>query len=360
MDENESQDINESTRKRTNSKLWYYITRRNLDYTKTLEQDITIKEIKLAIMSQSNNKATGDDQIPSEIFKNNIHIFSYLIERMFKKYHKEGFPKKWKKGVVTLLYKKGDTSNLDNYRPITLLQTIYKIWATVITNRISPIMNLLTKDNQCAYKAKRSTADAIYYIKQNLIQNRIRGHISFDLSKAFDRIDRNKLWWILYEKGVPIKLIEIIIKGHTDNTLAGKLNGELSNEIENDKGVFQGSPISALLYIIFADGIMDEYKNELKQLKIPKIKILLKNLDIEYKWTEFLSKLKNREEAIEKVNWETPSAEKYVTHIDDSILFSDDTGIGYTDTNEILQKIKIYDKTIVKYGLLVNWKRSLY
>ena len=127
-------------------------------------------------------------------------------------------------------------------------------------------MNLLTKDNQCAYKAKRSTTDAIYYIKQNFIQNKIIGHISFDLSKAFDRIDRNKLWWILYEKGMPIKLIDIIIKGHTDNTLVGKLNGLFSNEINNDKGVFQGSPISALLYIILADGIMDEYKTELNKI----------------------------------------------------------------------------------------------
>ena len=111
------------------------------------------------------------------------------------------FPKmEKKKGIITLLFKSGDPSNLGNYRPITLLQTIYNIWATVITNRISPIMSLLTKDKQCAYKTKRSTSDAIFFIKQNLIKNKILGHISFDLSKAFDRIDRNKLWRTLYEK----------------------------------------------------------------------------------------------------------------------------------------------------------------
>ena len=55
----------------------------------------------------------------------------------------------------------------------------------------------------------------------------------------------------------------MIIKGHGGNILHGKHEGILGKEIENNKGVFRGSPISALLYIIFADGIMDEYKNEI-------------------------------------------------------------------------------------------------
>ena len=97
-----------------------------------------------------------------------------------------------------------------NYRPITLLNTVYKIWATIVTNRLTPIMNLRTNDNQCAYKAKRSTTDAIFYIKNQFIENEIHGRISFDLSKAFGRINRNKLWWILYEKGIQIKLIRNI------------------------------------------------------------------------------------------------------------------------------------------------------
>ena len=55
----------------------------------------------------------------------------------------------------------------------------------------------------------------------------------------------------------------MIIKGREGNILHGKHAGVLGEEIKNNKGVFQGSPISALLYIIFADGIMDEYKKKL-------------------------------------------------------------------------------------------------
>ena len=136
-------------------------------------------------------------------------------------------------------------------------------------------MNILTKDNQCEYKAKRSTSDAIYYIKQNFIRNKIIGHISFDLSKAFGWIDRNGLWRILYEKGTPTKLIDIAIKGSTSNAFLGKLDGVSGEGIGGNKGVFEGSPISALLNIVFADGIMGEYKNGLEK-STPKIKTMIK------------------------------------------------------------------------------------
>ena len=114
--------------------------------------------------------------------------------------------------------------------PVTLLNTINKIWATIVTNRIAPILNLITKDNQCAYKSKRSTMDAIFYAKQQFMKNGICGNISFDLSKAFDRINRNKLWWILYEKGIPVILIHLLWLGHDMNLLQGKRNGALGGK----------------------------------------------------------------------------------------------------------------------------------
>ena len=93
------------------------------------------------------------------------------------------------------------------------------------------------------------------------------GRGSFGRSKAFDRINRIRLRLVLYEKGLPIKIINGIIKGHGNNLLQGNHNGTRGRKVNNNKGVFQGSPISALLYIIFAGGIMDGYEKELLKLK---------------------------------------------------------------------------------------------
>ena len=64
--------------------------------------------------------------------------------------------------------------------------------------------------------------------KKELYKNKIQGQILIDLSKAFDRVDRNKLWGILYEKGLPIPFIKMIKIGHNNNQLCSKINGEYS------------------------------------------------------------------------------------------------------------------------------------
>ena len=142
------------------------------------------------------------------------------------------------------------------------------------------------------------------------MKKEIVGHISFGLSKAFDRINRNKLWWVLYEKGLPIKLIQSIKKGHENNWLQGKRNGvrgsKINNNNNNNKGVFQGSPISALLYIILADSIMVEYKQELIQKRTEKTKINMRNLDTEINWTNHYIKKKQNDNTTKTDEWHMP------------------------------------------------------
>ena len=64
-----------------------------------------------------------------------------------------------------------------------------------------------------------------------------------------------------------LKTVKFIIKCHDGNRLSGKLDGALWGEIISNIGGFQGIPISSLVYIIFADIIMDDYKDELNKTK---------------------------------------------------------------------------------------------
>ena len=66
---------------------------------------------------------------------------------------------------------------------------------------------MLTDETQHGYKTKKSTIDIIYHAKRNFIKNKINGPILIDLPKAFDGVDRGKLWEILYGKGLPISFI---------------------------------------------------------------------------------------------------------------------------------------------------------
>ena len=88
------------------------------------------------------------------------------------------------------IYKNGHDALLSNFRPIALLNSIYKIRATVITNRLTPTMNMLTDEGQHAYEPNKSTIDAIYAIERNLIKKQCNGQILLDLSKAIGGIGR--------------------------------------------------------------------------------------------------------------------------------------------------------------------------
>ena len=109
----------------------------------------------------------------------------------------------WEKVILILPPPKNDTGDINNYRPIILLSSIYKVWATILPNATALITNIPTNEQQCAYKTKRSTQDIIRFIKNKLSDENIQWGLLLGLSKAFGRVGRKSTWWILYRKGHP-------------------------------------------------------------------------------------------------------------------------------------------------------------
>ena len=108
-------------------------------------------EIRKAITKLSNRKSVRYDELTAEILKVNIERLIQIIKTMFNQIpkHKE-VPKGWLNGVMTFLQKKKARGDLDNYRAIALINTIYKIWETIMSQRLNPILNLPTDDDQYA------------------------------------------------------------------------------------------------------------------------------------------------------------------------------------------------------------------
>ena len=92
---------------------------------------------------------------------------------------------------MTFLHKKQARGDINNYRPITLINMIYKIWDTITSQRLNPILNLLTEDDQYAYKHKRSTIDILAIVNIQLKNDATQQMILLDFSKAFGNIGRD-------------------------------------------------------------------------------------------------------------------------------------------------------------------------
>ena len=114
------------------------------------------------------------------------------------------------------------TGNLDNYQPITLIRIIYKLWATITSDRLNPLLNLLTKDSIYEYKSKKSTIDVTPMTNTQVKNSNEQQMILFDFAKAFGSIERGNLWTRLYEAGVPSEFAQFPKMGHEGNKLRPK------------------------------------------------------------------------------------------------------------------------------------------
>ena len=260
------------------------------------------------------------------------------------------------KGILVLLFKKSDSKDINNYRPIILLPVIYKIWATIISKRISLILNLLTNEQQCAYKTNRSTQDLIYFIKTKLTQTKTQGQLLMDLSKAFGRIDRNTLRWILYRKGLPLPFIKTIIQGHTDTLLCSRHKGIHGPYIENNIGVFQGSPISPQMFIIYSHSFMGDFEMTLKKTNITQNNIIIRDQDAETKWTSHQLDQYNN-----KLFQDNPTKQHIILHTNRSnkktnyAMFADDTSIDINNIHGLEPTLNTYNNSIANNHLLTQW-----
>ena len=129
---------------------------------------------------------------------------------------------------------------------------------------MTPYMNHPANETQCDLKNK-STTDAIYAVKRNLLGGTCNGRIRRDLSKAFDMID--KIYGCIIWKELPLSFTMQIENGHVGNKLGSKHNGKISELVTKNVGVCQGSPIGADIFIALADYVRIGYLANIKKRK---------------------------------------------------------------------------------------------
>jgi hypothetical protein len=138
-------------------------------------------------------------------------------------------------------YTKKETNNPDNYRGISLLITGYKIYPKIIAKRLTVIADVLLLEEQNGFKKGRSCMDCIFSVSQIIEKHRefnIPTYIAFiDFKKAFDSVDRDKLWTIMLSKGIPTHLITAIQKTYKENIIRVNAGNGIS---EDSRVITQG------------------------------------------------------------------------------------------------------------------------
>ena len=120
--------------------------------------------------------------------------------------------------------KKGDLSLCDNWRGISLLDVVGKVFAKVIQQRLQVVVEEVVADSQCSFRCNRGCIDMIFCVHQLIektTEHDTKAFILFvDLKKAYDSVPRAAMWLILAKYAVPDVVICLIRSLH-DNMLAG-------------------------------------------------------------------------------------------------------------------------------------------
>lgn len=219
------------------------------------------EEIEEAIKKLRNNKAAGPDGIPGDAIKGSIGSATHILHGLFQKiWETESFPYDWKEGHIVKLPKKGNRQECGNYRGITLLSVPGKVFNRIILERLKLKLDMKLRDEQAGFRKGKSCTDQIATLRiivEQSLEWKSPLYINFiDFEKAFDSVDRESLWKLLRQYGVPQKLTNLI-KEMYDGTTARVIHaGELSEPFEIKTGVRQGCLLSPFLFLLAVDHIL--------------------------------------------------------------------------------------------------------
>ncbi|XP_052673517.1 uncharacterized protein LOC128155711 [Crassostrea angulata] len=221
-----------------------------------LDVEPTLEELSKAIDNLASGKAPGNDGIPPDLLKQcKSSLLSPLHKVLCECWEDGSVPQDMRDAKIITLYKnKGERSDCNNYRGISLLSIVGKVFARVILIRLQELADRVYSESQCGFRSKRSTIDMIFSLRQ--LQEKCREqqmplYISFiDLTKAFDLVSRDGLFKILPTNWMP-KLLSLVTSFHVDMKGTVQFNGSSSEPFSINSGVKQGCVLAPTLFGIF-------------------------------------------------------------------------------------------------------------
>lgn len=226
--------------------------------------DISLEEVKSAMSMMKNRKACGDDEIPVDLLKVcDESVLKKLTQVFNELLGNEELPNSWHESRIILLFKKGKKNEIENYRPISLISHVYKIFCKIILNRVDEVLDQNQPPDQAGFRKSYSTADHLLVINQLIEKYQEFNkelHIAFiDYTKAFDTVEICYLLKALQDQEIPDKYIRLM-KHIYEKSQASIYLEKPGEKFKLQRGVKQGDPMSPKLFNVVLESIFRTLK----------------------------------------------------------------------------------------------------
>ena len=217
-------------------------------------------EVVAALRHSRGGTSPGLDGLPVEVYRCCRVVLAPLLARLFSAVWRLGrLPPGFHDGVVTVLHKVGDKADPANYRPITLLNTDYRLFAKLLATRLGTALSGVIGRQQTAFLPARRIGDnvlGLQLLPHALAREGRTAFVAFcDFVKAYDTVDRSFLFSVMAVLGVAgpfLAVVRLLLSGTRARAV---VNGALSAFQPFTAGVRQGCPLAPLLYLCVGEAL---------------------------------------------------------------------------------------------------------
>ena len=217
---------------------------------------VTIQEVESILKTLDTKKSIGIDGIPPIILKLSASVIAEPLTKIVNLSISENtFPSLAKCATIIPVYKKDERTDKTNYRPISILSALSKVFERIFHSQITNYMENILSQYVSAYRKNYSSQHVLIRLieewRQNIDKGHVVGGVLMDLSKAFDCIPHDLLIAKLSAYGFNMNALELIYSYLKGRRQSVKVNGALGNSLTLLSGVPQGSILGPLLFNIY-------------------------------------------------------------------------------------------------------------
>ena len=225
------------------------------DQVSCCEGYLSLEEVQIALSGMARGKSPGSDGLPAEFYITFWDVLGAdLVEVLNTCFDSGSLTLSQKEALISLIFKKGDKLEHNNWRPISLLNVDYKLCARALAGRLLKVLHHgILQDQTCGVKGRFIGENVAFLRDISIVAKQLNlpaAILSLDQEKVFDRVDWGFLLSTLRHMGFGESFIKWVKLLYTDIRSAVLIDGYTSNWFKPSRGVRQGCPLSPLLYVI--------------------------------------------------------------------------------------------------------------